>query len=129
MLIELTVLMFVFWYCHKRGKEVRLAREAGAAGSIEGEADSKTASDADDGAEISDSAEDSDVEEMVEELEKADVQAEQEAAPGSSSGVDAKTAVLNQPAPSEVPLPGTGTAAEKEGGEEEAQKEDATAST
>jgi hypothetical protein len=27
-----TVLMFVFWYCHKRGKEARLAREAGAGG-------------------------------------------------------------------------------------------------
>lgn len=25
------VLMFVFWYCHKRGKEVRLAKEAEAA--------------------------------------------------------------------------------------------------
>ena len=31
--------MFVFWYCHKRGKEVRLAREAEAGGNEELEAE------------------------------------------------------------------------------------------
>lgn len=29
------VLLLVFWYCHKRGKEVRLAKERAAAGEID----------------------------------------------------------------------------------------------
>lgn len=29
-----TVLLFVFWYCHKRGKETRLSREAAMSGNV-----------------------------------------------------------------------------------------------
>jgi hypothetical protein len=29
MLIQILVLLFFFWYCHKRGKEVRLEKEKG----------------------------------------------------------------------------------------------------
>lgn len=95
--------MFVFWYCHKRGKEVRLAREAeGKQGEVEE-------------AEVTDSADDSDVEEMVEELEKVDEQQKDD-----GQGADEKAAVLNQPAPAEVPLPETATEqGEKQGNQEE----------
>lgn len=79
--------MFVFWYCHKRGKEVRLAREA------EGKA-VEAGEEGEEEVEVSDTADEDEVEEMVEELEKAD-----------SQGLDEKADVLNQPAPAEVPLP------------------------
>lgn len=88
---HIAVLMFVFWYCHKRGKETRLAREA--------EGEEKSAEGGEDVG-LSDSAENSEVEEMVEELEKAD---SNEQRPGQ----DQKADILNQPAPSEVPLPET----------------------
>ena len=66
--------MFVFWYCHKRGKEVRLAAEAEKAGSTDGHDDDDD-----------DSPEDDD---EVDDNIAADIEAR-----------------LNQPQPSEVPLP------------------------
>lgn len=71
--------MFVFWYCHKRGREVRLAREAEEAG-VDGE----------DVLEVEVSSEDEELEEAVDELEKE---------------VEKQADVLNQPDPTEVPLP------------------------
>ena len=35
--IYLLVLLFVFWYCHKRGKEVRLEREKSEKDALAGE--------------------------------------------------------------------------------------------
>lgn len=72
--------MFVFWYCHKRGREVRLAREAEAAG---GEDDDALE------VEVSDD-EDEELEGEVTELEKE---------------IEEKADVLKQPDPTEVPLP------------------------
>lgn len=69
--------MFVFWYCHKRGKESRLAREA-EAGKVEGD------------------EEDGDFDESDSD-EGKDVVGE----PGND-----KADILNQKSPSEVPLPG-----------------------
>lgn len=37
--------MFVFWYCHKRGKETRLAREEAASANAEAEYDDDMESD------------------------------------------------------------------------------------
>lgn len=108
--------MFVFWYCHKRGKEVRLAREAEAGHIEEGEED----------AEVTDSADGSDVEQMVEELEKVDEQQkEEEGAQGADE--KAKEDVLNQDAPSDVPLPEK--EAETKGEEGEKKEEGAATAT
>ena len=90
--------MFVFWYCHKRGKEVRLAREA--AEGQEGEEDVLEVEDSDE-----DDAEEAEEPQMdLEKLEK---------------DVDEKADVLNQPDPPEVPLPEQGT---EKGAEMEAEK-------
>lgn len=43
-----TVLLFVFWYCHKRGKEVRLLAQSKAASENEVEASSTESSDIED---------------------------------------------------------------------------------
>ncbi|KAF2769579.1 hypothetical protein EJ03DRAFT_327182 [Teratosphaeria nubilosa] len=91
MSLAVFILMFVFWYCHKRGKESRLAREqaalgedgTGEKGEEEGEDEDFEASEDDD----------EDEEEMVE---------------GTTAGeksAEAKNDVLGQPEPSEVPLP------------------------
>jgi hypothetical protein len=72
--------MFVFWYCHKRGREVRLAKEAEAEG-VEGEDVLEV--------EVTDE-EDEELEKEVAELEKE---------------IEEKVDVLNQPDPPEVPLP------------------------
>ena len=69
--------MFVFWYCHKRGREVRLAREAGEGDVLE--------------VEVSD--EDGAVEMGEEELAAME------------KDVDAKADMLGQPDSAEVPLP------------------------
>lgn len=110
--------MFVFWYCHKRGKEVRLAKEAegqDGGGSVE-----------EDEIEVSDTADESEVEEMVEELEKVDAANTEvdEATNKTTADVDEKAAILSQPAPAEVALPGE----KSEEGEKTAEKqEDAAA--
>ncbi|EME41657.1 hypothetical protein DOTSEDRAFT_73903 [Dothistroma septosporum NZE10] len=87
MSLAVFILMFVFWYCHKRGKEARLTRAAeneereAAAGEVE-EVD-------DDGEDIEE--EDSDENEEVDQKITDDIEAR-----------------LNQPAPKDVPLPAEG---------------------
>ncbi|EME88584.1 uncharacterized protein MYCFIDRAFT_85031 [Pseudocercospora fijiensis CIRAD86] len=77
------VLMFVFWYCHKRGRETRLAKEREAdIASMDGQADD------DDENDVSDS-------------DQSD--------PDTMKMDD----ILNQPNPSEVPLPKTDTGLEE----------------
>jgi hypothetical protein len=80
--------MFVFWYCHKRGKEVRLAQEAESGTIEDGEVE-----DEDDGK----SFEGSDDEEYEDDDETADEEL--------SKQIDEKAKLLSQPEPSEVPLP------------------------
>ncbi|KAF7191913.1 hypothetical protein HII31_06723 [Pseudocercospora fuligena] len=80
MSLAVFILMFVFWYCHKRGKETRLAKEK--------EAEIASMDDDDDENDVSDSDEsDPDTKKMDE--------------------------ILNQPNPSEVPLPKTDTGLEE----------------
>jgi len=107
--------MFVFWYSHKRGKQVRLERESAAskeASEARGEGESKEgeehdgsdydATDSDDEGDVADAAE------KIAEAVKAD------------STESSKKDVLNQPEPAQVPLPdaekgekGAGLEAEK----------------
>lgn len=85
--------MFVFWYSHKRGKEVRLARES--AESQANEAGSKEEHDGSDyDATDSDEGEVDDLAEKIAEAVKAD-------------STESKEDVLNQPEPAQVPLPDT----------------------
>lgn len=92
------VLLFVFWYCHKRGKETRLAKEKlSAEATSDGE--SNYASELDESA--------------VLEKEAGDV--EPPIALNDSLAIEEKPSValedladvLNQPEPSKVPLPVT----------------------
>ena len=81
-----TVLMFVFWYCHKRGKEVRLAREQAEGASKEGGEELEV--------DASDTADESELEEMAEELEKAGSNAQGVAGgDAQDDSLDRKTAV------------------------------------
>jgi hypothetical protein len=85
--------MFVFWYSHKRGKEVRLAREGEA--SKANEAEKKEEHDGSDyDATDSDEGEPDDLAEKIAEAVKAD-----------STTEESKEGVLNQPEPAQVPLP------------------------
>ena len=101
--------MFVFWYCHKRGKEVRLARE-GAAPSSDGAADQKAeeGEDDDDDIEVTDSEDGEDggaAEELAEKI-ASDVKGATEAGTAEAEGDGkAKEDLLAQAEPSEVPLP------------------------
>lgn len=82
--------MFVFWYCHKRGKQVRLDRETEASKAAEaGEQEEFDGSDFD----ASDS----------EEGEVDDAAAKIAAAVKNDSSE--KNDILNQPEPAQVPLP------------------------
>lgn len=98
--------MFVFWYCHKRGREVRLAREAAEAEGEEGDVLEVETSDEDDAekAEVGDEEEAEELPEDVDSLEKE---------------IDEKADVLNRPDPTEVPLPEQG---KEKGAEMEAEK-------
>merc|ERR1712070_309559 len=78
MSLAVFILMFVFWYCHKRGREVRLAREADAEKEGEGYEEGRSA-------EVSDEETDQSSSDEKTRSEKDDV--------------------LNQSEPSEVPLP------------------------
>lgn len=84
--------MFVFWYSHKRGKQVRLARES--AESQANEADSKEAHDGSDY-----DATDSDDEGVIDDA------AEKIAEAVKADSTESKDDVLNQPEPAQVPLP------------------------
>lgn len=93
MSLAVFILMFVFWYSHKRGKEVRLARES--AESQANEAGSKEEHDGSDyDATDSDEGEIDDLAEKIAEAVKAD-------------STQSKEDVLNQPEPAQVPLPNT----------------------
>ena len=85
--------MFVFWYCHKRGREVRLAREA-----EEGQGDGED----EDALEVEVSDEDEELAQEVGKFEKE---------------IEEKANVLGQPDPTEVPLP------DQNQGEKAAEKE------
>lgn len=75
--------MFVFWYCHKRGKEVRLASESASSSQIleqDGEGD-------------------------IEVSESSDSEEDEKAAAAAAEAKIEET--LNQPDPAQVPLPRT----------------------
>ncbi|KAI6855737.1 hypothetical protein KC338_g455 [Hortaea werneckii] len=78
MSLAVFILMFVFWYCHKRGREVRLAREADAEKEGEGYEEGRSV-------EVSD--------------EEIDQSSSDEKTRNEKDGV------LNQSQPSQVPLP------------------------
>jgi hypothetical protein len=78
------VLLFVFWYCHKRGKETRLAKEGQAVEGSESELSDS---------EILEKHSD-DVEPPVKLIEDKP----------NTADVDLSS-ILNQPAPAQVPLP------------------------
>ncbi|KAI6900142.1 hypothetical protein D0869_09373 [Hortaea werneckii] len=78
MSLAVFILMFVFWYCHKRGREVRLAREADVEKEGEGYEEGRSA-------EVSD--------------EESDQSSSDE------KTQNGKDDVLNQSDPSQVPLP------------------------
>lgn len=96
-----SVLMFVFWYCHKRGKQVRLDREANEANEKGGEqatgedfeGSDFESTDSDEG-EVGGAA--AQIAEAVKKDRGNDVQGEK-----------SKEDVLNQPEPAQVPLPDT----------------------
>ena len=84
--------MFVFWYCHKRGKQVRLDRESEASKAAEaGEKEESDGADFD----ASDSEEG-----------EVDDAAEKIAAAVKNDSTE-KDDILNQPEPAQVPLPDT----------------------
>lgn len=102
MSLAVFLLLFVFWYCHKRGRETRLAREKEDAGS---EGDSNYASEID--------------ESIV--LEKEAGEVEPPIKLNDSLALEEKPSaaledlgdVLNQPEPSKVPLPAAPSGARK----------------
>lgn len=98
--------MFVFWYCHKRGKEVRLAKEAAEAGA---ENEDGTAEDGDDSYEDEDEDED----------EAPTDEKAAEKATAMEEDISEKANVLSQPEPAQTPLPAEGS---KEQTTEEATK-------
>lgn len=84
--------MFVFWYCHKRGRETRLAKASTA---VEGESkDVDGANDEDDDDDIEDEYSDEDA-------------AEKDASADEIAGGVAKDLLetLEQPNPADIPLP------------------------
>ncbi|KAK3050894.1 hypothetical protein LTR09_007972 [Extremus antarcticus] len=100
MSLAVFILMFVFWYCHKRGKEVRLAREAAEAeGGDEAEIEE---------VETSDEEEDGE-QKTIEEKGAPEDKDDAEAQPGDDNierEINEKADALSQPNPSEVLLPG-----------------------
>jgi hypothetical protein len=87
--------MFVFWYCHKRGKQVRLDREteAGEAGEASKTDEAEGGSDFD-----ATDSEGGDVDDAAEKIAQA-------VKNDSAESSGAKDDVLNQPEPAQVPLP------------------------
>jgi hypothetical protein len=84
--------MFVFWYSHKRGKEVRLARESAESQAHDAESKEEAHDGSDYDATDSDEGEIDDAAEKIAEAVKAD-------------STESKEDVLNQPEPAQVPLP------------------------
>ncbi|KAM0721247.1 hypothetical protein Q7P37_003535 [Cladosporium fusiforme] len=101
MSLAVFILMFVFWYCHKRGKQVRLDREANEANEKGGERD---AANDDDGSDFDASdSDEGDVGGAAEQIAEAVKQDWGNDAQGGKSKDD----ILNQPEPAQVPLPDT----------------------
>lgn len=93
--------MFVFWYCHKRGKQVRLDREKATEaelkeGAENDEEEEEQYAGSDFEATDSDEGDSNDLAEKIATAVKND-QAE--------SSAQSKNDILNQPEPSQVPLP------------------------
>lgn len=86
--------MFVFWYCHKRGKETRLAKAA------EGEAQEGEAKEGDDDVDDGDDIE----AEYTDEEAAGDDAAAEKIAEGVAKDLEE---TLQQPEPAEVSLPDT----------------------
>ncbi|KAK6442161.1 hypothetical protein LTR95_001602 [Oleoguttula sp. CCFEE 5521] len=118
MSLAVFILMFVFWYCHKRGKEVRLAKEQAALEEGDGAAD--VAEEDDDEIEVSDSEDDEEAEEKTgeettEKSTEADTKDDSEdlaetlaqKVDSDSKGEGEKVDVLNASEPKDVPLPET----------------------
>lgn len=132
MSLAVFILMFVFWYCHKRGKEARLARETGTGkegeaaaedGDIEVEVtDEDEAEEEDEKGSAANKGEPESATKQEDSAEAVSAEAEKDA-PGdvgahesaakqddsagavSNKAEKDKDAVLDQSAPSEVPLP------------------------
>lgn len=95
-LIVCQVLLFVFWYCHKRGRETRLAKEKLSA--EEGsDGESNYASELDESAVLGKEA--SDVEPPITLNDSLAIEEK------PSAALEGLADVLNQPEPSKVPLP------------------------
>ncbi|OQO07786.1 hypothetical protein B0A48_06577 [Cryoendolithus antarcticus] len=118
MSLAVFILMFVFWYCHKRGKEVRLAKEQAALKEGDGAAD--VAEEDDDEIEVSDSedgeeADEKTGEEITEKTTEPDSKADADdvaeklaqEVEADSKGEGEKADVLNASEPKDVPLPET----------------------
>ena len=86
--------MFVFWYSHKRGKEVRLERESAANKANEGEGKEEEYDGSDYDATDSDEGEADDAAEKIAEAVKSD-------------STEAKEEVVNQSESAQTPLPDT----------------------
>lgn len=93
MSLAVFLLLFVFWYCHKRGRETRLEKE-------------KLAAEADDGDETVSELEESAVLEKTEDGEPPiTIHTDPAAGDKPSTSVSDLPDVLSQPEPKEVPLP------------------------
>ena len=91
--LTFTVLMFVFWYCHKRGKEVRLAKE--------GEGDAATDLEAEDTVdeEDDDNDDDGNVHDAEKELGESGKFEDMLKYQEMQKDIDAKADTLSQPNP------------------------------
>ncbi|QDS75374.1 hypothetical protein FKW77_002482 [Venturia effusa] len=105
MSLAVFLLLFVFWYCHKRGKETRLAREKLSAEDAGSDAESNYASEVDESTVLK--REPGDVEPPI----KLNDSLALEEKP--SAALENLEDVLNQPEPSKVPLPATPIEAKK----------------
>lgn len=88
--------MFVFWYCHKRGKQVRIDRENEASKTDEAEGKEEYGG-SDFDASDSDEGDDDDAAAKIAAAVKND----------STEKPKSKEDILNQPEPSQIPLPDT----------------------
>jgi hypothetical protein len=104
--MRVKVLLFVFWYCHKRGKETRLAKDKLSAENAAGsDGESNYASELDESAVLEKEADDIDPP-----IALNDSLAIEEK---PSAALEDLADVLNHPEPSKVPLPVTPSEARK----------------
>lgn len=105
MSLAVFLLLFVFWYCHKRGKETRLAKDKLSAEDVGSDRESNYASEIDESAVLEKEA--GEVEPPI----KLNDSLALEEKP--SAALEDLADVLNQPEPSKVPLPVTPSEAKK----------------